>query len=99
MHRITTDALPERLRPTTLAAAGITEADLQGWIVADPGIIDDGGSTDDDLLIITADCGGFGGQEARSLGDIILAVVKDVRVLSPIDYRATIARGHLSEIP
>jgi hypothetical protein len=30
MHRITADAAPERLRPTTLADAGITEADLQG---------------------------------------------------------------------
>jgi len=26
--------------PTTLAAAGITEADLQEWIIDDPGIID-----------------------------------------------------------
>jgi hypothetical protein len=39
--RITADTAPERLRPTTLAAAGITEADLQGWIMADSGIIDD----------------------------------------------------------
>jgi hypothetical protein len=28
MHRITADAPPERLRPTTLATAGITEAAL-----------------------------------------------------------------------
>jgi predicted metal-dependent phosphotriesterase family hydrolase len=41
MHRITADAPPEHLTPTTLTAAGITEADLQEWIVADPGIIDD----------------------------------------------------------
>ena len=53
MHRITADAAPEQLTPTTLAAADITEADLQGWIIADPGIIDD------DLLIITAEYGTF----------------------------------------
>ena len=40
MHRITADAPPERLRPTTLTDAGITEADLQEWIIEDPGIID-----------------------------------------------------------
>jgi len=48
MYRITADAAPERLRPTLLAAGGITEADLQGWII------------DDELLIITAEYGGFG---------------------------------------
>jgi hypothetical protein len=30
MHRITADAPPERLTPTTLADVGITEADLRG---------------------------------------------------------------------
>jgi len=35
MHSITDDVPPERLRPTTLVAAGITEADLQGWIITD----------------------------------------------------------------
>jgi len=53
MRRITAGAEPERLSPTTLAAAGITEADLQGWIIADPGIIDD------DPLIITAEYEGL----------------------------------------
>jgi len=60
IHRTTADAAPERLRPTTLAAAGIAEADLQGWIIADPGIIDD------DLLIITAEYGGFGWLRDRA---------------------------------
>ena len=31
---------PERFTPTTLADAGITEADLQEWIIDDPGFID-----------------------------------------------------------
>jgi hypothetical protein len=30
IHRITADAAPERLSPTTLADAGITEADPRG---------------------------------------------------------------------
>jgi hypothetical protein len=89
MHRITADTAPERLRPTTIAAAGITEADLQGWIIADPGIIDD------DLLIITAEYGGFEGLRDRldllaldPSGTVVLIELKRDRADATTDLQA-----------
>ena len=106
MHRITADAAPERFTPTTLAAAGITEADLQGWIIADPGIIDD------ELLIITAEYGGFEGLRDRldllaldPSGTVVLIELKrdradattDLQALKYASYCATLTARDLQE--
>jgi hypothetical protein len=106
MHRIAADAAPERLSPTTLAAAGITEADLQGWIIADPSIIDD------ELLIIIAEYGGFEGLRDRldllaldPSGTVVLIELKrdradattDLQALKYASYCATLTARDLQE--
>jgi len=69
--------------PTPLAAAGLIEIDLQGWIIDDPGIIDD------ELLIIIVEYGGFGWLRDRA------DATTDLQALKYASDCATLTAGDL----